>query len=233
MALSAVLPGPTGDYNNNGAVDAADYTRWRDQLGQASTLQNRDPANTGNVNPADYTSWKTNFGHTGGGTDPAIQGKINSLVDAINNAAPTGRIAFDVSFQNVDQFPNANPSFLGYHMFITDGSGAFYQDDDFGFPAVPAVGDSYQGLTLSVPISGFTDRSANNFGSIATALLKKNANFTIGLASNTNGNATFIIDNIRVQTLAPGSASAVPEPSSVALTLVGVVFGLIGFQRRK
>jgi PEP-CTERM motif len=54
-----------GDYNNNGVVDAADYTTWRDNLGGA-TLTNRDPANTGAVTTADYTSWVTHFGNTAG-----------------------------------------------------------------------------------------------------------------------------------------------------------------------
>src|SRR5205823_2518708 len=57
-----------GDYNNNGIVDAADYTVWRDHLGQTFTLPNRDPANPGAISAADYTAWKTHFGnHSGSG----------------------------------------------------------------------------------------------------------------------------------------------------------------------
>ena len=57
----------TGDYNNNGAVDAADYTLWRDNLGGPATeLANRDPLNAGVISNADYTSWVANFGATGG-----------------------------------------------------------------------------------------------------------------------------------------------------------------------
>ena len=63
-----------GDYNNSGvtslpcqptgcgAVDAADYTVWRDHLGQAFPLPNRYRAITGNVSQSDYTAWKNNFG---------------------------------------------------------------------------------------------------------------------------------------------------------------------------
>jgi hypothetical protein len=47
--------GPTGDYNNNGVVDAADYVLWR----KGGTLQN-DP--TPGVQPADYDVWRANFG---------------------------------------------------------------------------------------------------------------------------------------------------------------------------
>ncbi len=59
-----------GDYNNSGAdvgagccaVDAADYTVWRDNLGTSFSLPNRYRAITGNVSQADYTTWKLNFG---------------------------------------------------------------------------------------------------------------------------------------------------------------------------
>lgn len=60
--------GVAGDYNGDGKVDAADYTKWRDNLGgSASTLQNRDPSNSGPVNAADYTFWKSKFGQSGSG----------------------------------------------------------------------------------------------------------------------------------------------------------------------
>ena len=58
----------SGDYNNNGTVDAADYTVWRDHLGTSFTLPNEDPATSpGMVTIDDYNLWKANFGHAGGG----------------------------------------------------------------------------------------------------------------------------------------------------------------------
>jgi hypothetical protein len=59
--IPATLP-PAGDYNGNGVVDAADFTVWRDHLGQAYLLLNRDPANSGAVSQADYDVWRNNFG---------------------------------------------------------------------------------------------------------------------------------------------------------------------------
>jgi hypothetical protein len=70
ISTSFTAPGGvTGDYNNDGVVDAADYTVWRDNLGSTTfTLPNRDPANSGAISMADYTSWKNNFGqHSGSG----------------------------------------------------------------------------------------------------------------------------------------------------------------------
>ncbi|HEY4234115.1 MAG TPA: PEP-CTERM sorting domain-containing protein [Lacipirellulaceae bacterium] len=66
-------PAPVGDYNNNGIVDAADYTVWRDHLGQSgATLANRDPSVTGLVKAADYTSWVNHFGNGAGSGAGAI-----------------------------------------------------------------------------------------------------------------------------------------------------------------
>jgi hypothetical protein len=52
--------GITGDFNNNGTVDAADYVLWRN----GGDLQN-DP--TPGVQPEDYNIWRANFGRTSAG----------------------------------------------------------------------------------------------------------------------------------------------------------------------
>jgi hypothetical protein len=58
--------GLIGDYNNDGKVNAADYTVWRNNLGGDESLlgSNRDPANSGNIGQDDYDSWKARFGET-------------------------------------------------------------------------------------------------------------------------------------------------------------------------
>jgi T5SS/PEP-CTERM-associated repeat protein len=62
----SVVAGIPGDYNQDGRVDAADYTVWRDHLATGQPLPNDDSPGVG---PDDYTRWKTNFGqHSGSGT---------------------------------------------------------------------------------------------------------------------------------------------------------------------
>jgi glycoprotein endo-alpha-1,2-mannosidase len=62
-----------GDYNQNGIVDAADYTVWRDHLGQTYSLPNRSSLLSGPVSTADYTYWKSQFGqHAGSGAASAV-----------------------------------------------------------------------------------------------------------------------------------------------------------------
>lgn len=70
IAASALL---AGDYNNDGAVDAADYTSWRDALETGGPLNN-ETASLGTVDIEDYNAWKANFGMTslGGGSGLAV-----------------------------------------------------------------------------------------------------------------------------------------------------------------
>lgn len=68
LRVDPLLP---GDYNSDGIVDAADYTRWRDNVGaSAGTLPN-DPAG-GVIGDAQYTQWAANYGaFIGGGATAA------------------------------------------------------------------------------------------------------------------------------------------------------------------
>ena len=66
-----ILAPPTnlpGDYNEDHVVDAADYTVWRDRLGQTASLPNDD---TPGVGPDDYTRWKSHFGESAGDGEAA------------------------------------------------------------------------------------------------------------------------------------------------------------------
>jgi hypothetical protein len=63
---------PTGDYNGNGKVDAADYVLWRNTNGQSVTAgSGADGSGNGSVGPEDYSFWRSKFGlpvGTGGGS---------------------------------------------------------------------------------------------------------------------------------------------------------------------
>ncbi|MGL4514999.1 MAG: PEP-CTERM sorting domain-containing protein [Lacipirellulaceae bacterium] len=61
---SAAVGGVDGDYNDDGTVNAADYTVYRDNLGKAIVLPN-DPT-PGTVDTGDYATWVANYGVSGG-----------------------------------------------------------------------------------------------------------------------------------------------------------------------
>lgn len=58
-----VLTAIPGDYNNDGIVNAADYTVYRDKVGQPGGTLVNDPAG-GVVGAAQYTQWANNYGAT-------------------------------------------------------------------------------------------------------------------------------------------------------------------------
>ena len=75
VSYVGVAPGGVdGDYNQDGTVNAADYTVWRNHLGQVFDLPNRNPANIGAISQADYAFWKANFGDTSGSGGGSIAG---------------------------------------------------------------------------------------------------------------------------------------------------------------
>jgi hypothetical protein len=86
-ALSAVeitahfdaIPGLPGDFNNDGAVNAADYTVWRNNLGSNVNLNGHGDEtgdSAGVVDRADFDLWKLRYGESG----PVASGGSSSAV---------------------------------------------------------------------------------------------------------------------------------------------------------
>lgn len=60
--LLNVAPALDVDFNDDGSVDAADYTVWRDTLGHSGAGLAADADKNGIVNDLDYDLWRANFG---------------------------------------------------------------------------------------------------------------------------------------------------------------------------
>ncbi len=96
VSLKVVSAAVPGDYNNNGSVDAADYTQWRDALGTNTVLTN-DPTG-GMIGAAQYNTWRNNFGQSGNLTAltsaesvPEPAGVVVLLALLISSRGPTVR----------------------------------------------------------------------------------------------------------------------------------------------
>jgi hypothetical protein len=62
------VAGLAGDYNNDGIVDAVDYTVWRNHLNEPTEASiNNNGNGSGGVDAADYTWWKQRYGNTNPG----------------------------------------------------------------------------------------------------------------------------------------------------------------------
>jgi beta-glucanase (GH16 family) len=59
--------GLLGDYNHDGMVDAADYTVWRDSIGQSGIGLDADGSGNGTIDQSDFDTWQSQFGMTAGG----------------------------------------------------------------------------------------------------------------------------------------------------------------------
>jgi hypothetical protein len=59
-----VVSGLDGDYNNDGFVDAADYSVWRNNLGAADELKLAFQGDGGDVGLTDYDVWRRNYGNS-------------------------------------------------------------------------------------------------------------------------------------------------------------------------
>jgi mannan endo-1,4-beta-mannosidase len=67
LPWSDLAPELPGDYNTDGSVDAADYTVWRDSLGQSGAGLPADGDGDGVIGDGDYAVWRLYFGQTASG----------------------------------------------------------------------------------------------------------------------------------------------------------------------
>jgi hypothetical protein len=71
-----------GDFSGDGAVDAADYSVWRDSFGQAGAGLAADGSGStagvpdGVVDEIDYEFWKLHFGETSGDGEAAASSAV-------------------------------------------------------------------------------------------------------------------------------------------------------------
>jgi hypothetical protein len=71
--------GLTGDFNNNGIVDAADYVLWRN----GGPLMNEGGVTPGTSTPEDYTTWRANFGKASAGGGASLAANVPEPASAL------------------------------------------------------------------------------------------------------------------------------------------------------
>lgn len=81
MDIGFAAPGTTGDYNNDGKVDAADYVTWRKAQGTTTVLPN-DPVG-GTIGTAQYNNWRANFGNPPGAGSSLGGGSVPEPASAV------------------------------------------------------------------------------------------------------------------------------------------------------
>jgi hypothetical protein len=94
-----IVPTLAGDYNRNGAVDAADYVVWRKALGSTvPPFTGADGDGSGIIDQADLAVWRANFGRTlppaaGAATDAIAAVSVREdMTPSTSQARRAGRV---------------------------------------------------------------------------------------------------------------------------------------------
>jgi hypothetical protein len=99
------LPPLLGDFNHDGTVGAADYTLWRNSLGQTglASFTAADANGDGRVTAADYNIWKSHFGESlpgfngdSGGASLAVPAAVEAPAAVTAEDMPAGAFALAV-----------------------------------------------------------------------------------------------------------------------------------------
>jgi hypothetical protein len=95
---------PTGDYNGNKVVDAADYTVWRDSLGNSVTTPGTaaDGDKSGTIDNGDFTFWVSKFGNSvpGAGAGASAAGSVPEPGTVLLSIVGTSMfVAFGVAYR--------------------------------------------------------------------------------------------------------------------------------------
>jgi hypothetical protein len=77
QVMLSVVSAPSGDYNANGVVDAADYVVWRKSLGEIGSDLAADGNSDGFVDDSDYEFWRGRIGNLAeNGADFQLAGSV-------------------------------------------------------------------------------------------------------------------------------------------------------------
>ncbi len=97
--------GSPGDYNNDGSINTADYTRWRDNLGKSTADATSPtnptgqmfnlPANSGTIDQSIYDVWKANFSAFGKSEFWAMTAHFADLTNG--TAGPSGALGMQLA----------------------------------------------------------------------------------------------------------------------------------------
>ena len=142
--------GAAGDFNTNGVVDAADYTVWRNNLGQNVALPN-EASTPGSVTPEDYNDWKSNFGETAPATVVDISGaNVYPSLATFNSA-----IGHTYTITGANGFGGTTPiNLTGNVRVVLNNTNTLQGDINIGANATLDIGTGGGANTVSGNISG-------------------------------------------------------------------------------
>lgn len=121
-----------GDYNQDGSVNAADYTAWRNTLNETVTPgTGADGDGSGTIDQPDYLVWRTNFG-ANAATQPAQYsvGLASLMAPAADAAAPVAEaVSAPITDVSVEESSLAREELFSSYAAATTSSLRLESDD--------------------------------------------------------------------------------------------------------
>ena len=211
----------SGDFNGDDAVDAADYTVWRDNLGgDEAILPVGSGDGSGTIDAGDYDAWKSAFGNHVG---PGVVGS------ATINAALLGTGSGGLTVQGGGELILTGANTYTGGTVVDEStlsiSSAYLADAaDVALSANAILDLAFAGTdTINSLLFGGVAQATGTWGAIGSGATHEDARFTgIGLLLvNTSGSGAALLGD---------SATAVPEPSAFASVILAVA-ACFGFGR--
>lgn len=134
-------PAPNADYNGDGEQDAADYTVWRDTLGDSvgtagdGILDGADGDDNGIVDAADYDLWVTGYGRSA--TELTVATGLNAT-DGGTRSGPVAGDTWGFNMSVITRDGDAGENFLPLWNWHDSGSFAPWPHGVLTFGAVPS-----------------------------------------------------------------------------------------------
>jgi hypothetical protein len=130
--------------------------------------------------------------------DPVIQARITDIIQKLEGGES---IAFDVHYEHQDLFPASEPSYLKFSIAITDETGVFYQFHPEEY--ISLTGVTELDTTIEYPLDEFVDANTGTLNLKTDGLVDDSGFLRIALATSTDGEQFYQIDNLRIISLAP------------------------------
>jgi hypothetical protein len=204
--------GLLGDYNNDRAINAADYTIWRDTLGSETDFR-ANGNNLGDsenfIDMADYETWKAGFGNTG---EEGIKYNVGDTIRMRMIYTPPETdplIPFDV----INPGKNViTPGTMEYLISLNGGPEISSEPQEFPIWDEENPLKSWRGIPNNTLISV---RVQN-----------------LSLANVAPDSAKVTFSNFDFDGPGPGSGATVPEPSTAGLLAAGAAAVILVSGRR-
>lgn len=216
-----------GDYNSDHRVNAADYTVWRDALGQNGVGLAADGNHDGTVNLADYDLWNASYGATVGGT-LQVNGGTLRVANITGNVTNSGGTLASGATPSIRTIGGTLAENAGVLQVMIGGivPGTDFDQIQVGGTATlsgmltvalangftPALGQTFQFLTSASNISGvFSSVSALGGGNAWQVIYAANS---VTLKVVAAGSAASVIAGNYTQNSVRTLGPAVAEPAT-------------------